>query len=184
MKESIQILVFILAVAAAFLLGWRVMPRLWRKRGKRVLSALHLRRVRGPEREPEPYLPKSTRAFGDEIGAGDSLIYYFYKDYCPHCRTLEPLTAGLPQKITLPDGTSSAVCLVCLSKSWEDTARIIADYCETHGVPKERQFVPAVVIGNRYLLGENEIVPQLMDALAGGEGLKTPLLNGTERLGG
>ena len=94
---------------------------------------------------------------------------------------MEPLTAGLPETITLPDGTQSAVKLVCLNKVEEPMLQVITAYYEQYGVPEEEQYVPAIVIGGRYLFTYNEIVPQLMEALTAGEGLTTPLLNGAER---
>ena len=95
---------------------------------------------------------------------------------------MEPLTSGLPQTITLPDGTASAVRLVGLNKVEDKYFQIISDYYEKYGVPEEKQYVPAMVIGDRYLMPGSEIIDQLMDALMAGEGLETPLLNGTERI--
>ena len=48
-------------------------------------------------------------------------------------------------------------------------------------MPEEEQYVPAVVIGDRYLFAGDEIIEQMMDALTAGEGLNTPLLDGKER---
>lgn len=114
--------------------------------------------------------------------AGDSLVYYFYKDYCPYCAQLNPLMAGLPEKIILPDGTASPVKLIALNKNEPAAAEIIAAYYSNFDVPEDRRYVPAVVIGQRYLMPGSEIIDQLMDALVSGEGLLTPLLNGAQRL--
>ena len=46
---------------------------------------------------------------------------------------------------------------------------------------EEKQYVPAIVIGERYLFAGDEIIAQLAEALTAGEGLQTPLLNGAER---
>ncbi len=54
----------------------------------------------------------------------------------------------------------------------------ITEYYDTHGVPEEEQYVPAMVIGDRYLFAAEEIVLQLMEASIAGEGLNTPILNG------
>ena len=54
-------------------------------------------------------------------------------------------------------------------------------YYEQYKIPEEEQYVPAVVIGNRYLFLGNEIIDQLMDALVAGEGMETPLLNDEDR---
>ena len=177
MKKPLQILCLLLALAAAFALGWRVMPRIWPDIRASVLG----KPTAAPAATPEPYVPHNTAVLDDPVAADDSVIYYFYKDYCPYCRELEPLFAGLPKTITLPDGTASAVKLICLNKVEENCANIIAEYYASHSVPEDRQYVPAAVIGERYLFLEGEIVGQLMDALAAGEGRNTQLLNGAAR---
>ena len=181
MKKGWKILCAALVLIAVFLLGWRVMPKVWPGIKGSIVYPLF------PQLKPEPepvdlYEPKATASFDDEVSAGDSLVYYFYKDYCPWCRQLEPLTAGLPKTVTLPGGTSSAVKLVCLNKVEDRYLKVITDYYEAHAVPEERQYVPAVVIGERYLFAGEEIIAQLCDSLAAGEGLATPLLNGQERV--
>ena len=133
------------------------------------------------DQEQDLYIPESNTAFDDKIFETDSLVYYFYKDYCPYCRAIEPLMAGLPQQITLPDGTTSNVRLVCLNKVEDRFLEIIMGYYEQYKIPEEEQYVPAVVIGNRYLFLGNEIIDQLMDALVAGEGMETPLLNDEDR---
>lgn len=168
-------------MALSFLLGWRVMPRIWPQIKEAVVYPVFPQLKPAPV-EQELYMPESSASFEDEIGSNDSLIYYFYKDYCPYCRELEPLTAGLPKQITLPDGSISQVRLVCLNKVEDSCLKIITDYYESHDIPEERQYVPAIVIGDRYLFLEEEIIDQMMDALQAGEGLNTPLLNGTNRV--
>lgn len=37
--------------------------------------------------------------------------------------------------------------------------KIITWYYEEHGIPEEKQYVPAMVIGDRYLFGGEEIMP-------------------------
>ena len=59
--------------------------------------------------------------------------------------------------------------------------QIITEYYDKYGVVEEEQYVPAIVIGDRYLFAGEEIIGQLMEALVAGEGLKTPLLDGNER---
>ena len=181
MKKGIKILCAVLVLGVVFLAGWRVMPKIWPGIKEAVVYPVFPQMKPTPAPTQEPYAPKSTAAFEDAIAATDSLVYYFYKDYCPWCRQLEPLTAGLPKQITLPDGTVSAVKVVCLNKVEEPMLQVITEYYEQHGVTEEKQYVPAVVIGDRYLFAGDEIIGQLMDALMAGEGLNTPLLNGTER---
>ena len=182
MKKGLKILCAVLALVLAFVLGWRLMPRVWPGIKEAVVYPVFPQMKPTAAPTQEPYRPQSTAAFEDPVDACDSLIYYFYKDYCPWCRQLEPLTAGLPEEITLPDGTRSAVKLVCLNKVEEPMLQVITDYYEKYGVEEEKQYVPAVVIGERYLFAGDEIIAQLMEALMAGEGLQTPLLNGTERV--
>lgn len=184
MKRGIKLLGLILALITAFLIGWRVMPKIWPSIKQNVVYPMipQLKPELTPAITPEPYQPKSDSIFGDAISTSDSLIYYFYKDYCPYCRELEPLTSGLPTLITLPNGKNSTVKLICLNKVEDKFFRIIDDYYERYHVPTERQYVPAIVIGNRYLYLKTEIVDQLMEALVAGEGLITPMLDGAQRL--
>ena len=181
MKKPLRVLCVLLALLAAFLAGWRAMPRVWPELKKAVVYPVfpHLAPTAAPT--AVPYTPRSTAAFGEEVAPTDSLVYYFYKDYCPWCRQLEPLMAALPGEIPLPDGTMSAVKLVCLNKVEEQALKIITAYCDAHDVPEERRFVPAVVVGDRYLFAGEEIIDGLLDALLAGEGLRTPLLDGNER---
>ena len=182
MKKGIRILCLAAALLAVFLLGWRVMPGIWPDIKEAVVYPVLPQLRPAPEPTPEPYQPKSSGEFGDPIAADDSLIYYFYKDYCSYCRQLKPLMAGLPETVTLPDGTQSTVKLICLNKAEEPMLQVITTYYEQHSVPPERRYVPAVVIGDRYLHLADEIVDQLLDALVAGEGLTTPLLDGGQRV--
>ncbi len=195
-KKALIVILVLLAMAAAFVLGWRVMPKVWPGIKAALFGQPKVEEKAQPagseEAKPayEPYMPTATAAFEDEITVTDSLIYYFYKDYCPYCKELEPLTAGLPKVIILPDGRQSDVKLVCLKKNTaegeyadpeKDPANVIAKYYADYEIPEEKQFVPALVIGDRYLFTKEEVVPQLLEALMAGEGLSTPLLNGEER---
>ena len=182
MKKSFKVLIALLVLGGVFLLGWRVMPRAWPGIKEAVVYPVFPQMRPAPAPTLPPYIPHSTAALGDPIQNSDSVIYYFYKDYCSYCRELEPLTAGLPKQITLPDGTVSAVKFIGLNKVEDKYLQIIGSYYEEHSIPAERRYVPAVVIGDQYLFLKDEIVPQLMDALMAGEGLKTPLLDGSQRL--
>lgn len=183
MKRWILIATAFLLTVLSFLLGWRLMPRIWPDIKKNVVYSVF------PQMRPEPsptmelYVPESNTALGDSIAVSESLVYYFYKDYCAYCRELSPLIAGLPKKITLPDGKVSQVRVIALNKAENQYLEMINDYYEKHGIPEDRRYVPAVVIGDKYLFLHDEIVDQLMDALVHGEGLNTPLLDGAERVG-
>ena len=182
MKKGFKILCLAVALIAVFLLGWRVMPLAWPSIKEAVVYPVMPRLKPTPAPTMEPYHPESSAEFGDPIAVSDSLIYYFYKDYCSYCRQLKPLMAGLPETVTLPDGTQSAVKLVCLNKVEQPMLEVITAYYGQHDIPQDRRYVPAVVIGGRYLHLADEIVGQLMDALTNGEGLTTPLLDGGQRV--
>ena len=181
MKKLLKAIALFFLMGVCFLAGWRVMPKAWPWMKETVVYSLFpvLKPTPAPVVTPEPYHPVSTAQLDDAVSPDDSLIYYFYKDYCPYCKNLEPLTANLPQSIHLPDGRESRVKFVCIDKMQmeEMVLQVYADYA----IPGERQFVPAIMIGDRYLLGAEEIMAQLYPALLNGEGIHTPLLNGRER---
>ncbi|QTE75013.1 hypothetical protein JS518_03760 [Clostridiales bacterium FE2010] len=172
MNKGLKVICCLLVLAVVFVLGWRVMPKVWPGIKEAVVYPVLPQLKPTPTPTPEPYHPKSEAAFGDPIEETDSVIYYFYKDYCPFCRDLEPLMAGLPKEITLADGTVSKVKLLCLNKVEDDMLKIITNYYDAHDVSGERRYVPAIVIGDKYLFLKEEIVPGLMEAIYQGEGLK------------
>lgn len=174
MKKTLKFICCILILVVVFLCGWRVMPRIWPGIKANIIYPIFPQIQPEPAPTPEPYIPHGSVSYGETLDATDSVIYYFYKDYCSYCRELEPLTAGLPTEIILSDGVVSKVKLVCLNKVEEDKHKIIIDYYENHNIPDERQYVPAMVIGDKYYHLKSEIVPGLMDALMSGEGLKRP----------
>ncbi len=179
MKRPATVCLIILLLMLSFLFGWRVMPRIWPDIKEAVVYPV-LPQLR-PEPSP-PYVPECNTSYGDPISANDSLLYYFYKDYCKYCKELSPLISGLPETIILPDGMVSRVRLIALNKVEDAAYEIINDYYEAHDIAEDRRYVPAVVVGDRYLYLRAEITDQLMDALVHGEGLSTPLLDGAERI--
>ena len=181
MKKWVAIGSIVAAAAVFFLLGWRVMPRVWPDIKEAVVYPVFPQLRPAPPPTVPPYVPESNTALGDPILSSDSLVYYFYKDYCGYCREISPLMAGLPDTVRLADGTVSRVRLVALNKVEEDVYAVINDYYERYEIPAERRYVPAVVVGEKLLYLRDEIVGQLMDALMNGEGLQTPLLDGGER---
>ena len=181
MKRLAAVCLIILLLMLSFLLGWRVMPRIWPDIKEAIVYPVMPQLRPSPTPSIPPYVPESNTSYGDPISATDSLVYYFYKDYCGYCMELSPLMSGLPEEIFLPDGTVSRVRLIALNKVEDEAYEIISDYYEAQDIAGERRYVPAVVIGDRYLFLRDEITDQLMDALIHGEGLKTPLLDGAER---
>ncbi len=181
MKKRGLIVCIILLAVLFFLLGWRIMPRLWPDIKENVLYPIFPQMRPEPLATLQPYVPDSNTSYGDPISISDSLVYYFYKDYCGYCREISPLMAGLPNEIILHDGTTSHVRLIALNKAEDKYYEIISQYYEKYDIIEERRYVPAVIIGNRYLFLRDEIVEQLTDALINGEGLHTPLLDGNKR---
>lgn len=182
MKRLTAVCLIILLLMLSFLLGWRVMPRIWPEIKEAIVYPVLPQLRPSPAPSVPPYVPESNTSYGDPIAANDSLVYYFYKDNCGYCWELSPLISGLPEEIILPDGTVSRVRLIALNKVEDEAYEIIGDYYEAHDIAEERRYVPALVIGDRYLYLRAEITDQLMDALIHGEGLNTPLLDGAERI--
>lgn len=182
MKRLTTVCLIILLIIMSFLFGWRVMPRIWPDLKEAVVYRVLPQLRPSPAPSVPPYVPESNTAYGDPISVNDSLVYYFYKDNCKYCRELSPLISGLPEEVILPDGTVSPVRLVALNKVEDEACAIINDYYEAEDIAEERRYVPAVVVGDRYLYLRAEITDQLMDALVQGEGLNTPLLDGAERI--
>ena len=96
MKKGVRILCVVIVLGIAFVFGWRVMPKVWPGIKRNIVCSILPQTRPEPETEGEPelYTPKSSSLYGDEISETDSLIYYFYKDYCPYCMALEPLMAA------------------------------------------------------------------------------------------
>lgn len=158
------------------------MPQIWPNIKKAVVYPVFPQLEPEPAATAEPYVPESNTDYGAPISASDSLVYYFYKDYCGYCREISPLINGLPDKILLSDGTKSKVRLVALNKVKEEYHDIINKFYEDHDIPEDRRYVPAIVIGDRYLHLKAEITDQLLNVLINGEGLNTPMLDGSERI--
>lgn len=184
MNKKLKILGGIAAICVSFLMGWRIMPKIWPTIRLNYINRLVPQLQTSSESEDEPifYTPKSNSQYGDPISTRDSLVYYFYKDYCPYCAELEPLFSGLPEQITLPDGSTSKIRLLCLNKVEEKYEKIITGFYEEHNIPVNQRYVPAVVIGNKYLYLKESIEDQLLDSLVAGEGLQTEMLEGAQRV--
>ncbi len=179
MKKLIRFLALVAAFDIVFLLGWRVMPKIWPAIKTQVVYRVlpQMKPSPTPAITPAPYVPKSNAALSDALSPSDSVVYYFYKDYCPYCAQLEPLMAGLPDQIRLETGESSPVRVIALNKNDAEMLAVVSKYYQDFAVPEEEQYVPAVVVGERYLMPGSEIISELMDALMAGEGLDTPRLS-------
>ncbi len=130
------------------------------------------------EEETEDYHPKSNTGIDADVDAGDSLVYYFYRPTCRYCsERADMIIAGLPEEITLADGSKSKIRLVALNKSDPDEGAIIQAYYERKGIPEERQLVPTLIIGESYLCGSVEIKNSFLTLLLSGEGRQTPYID-------
>lgn len=179
MKKLVRFLALMAAFGAVFLLGWRVMPKVWPAIKTQVVYRVlpQMKPSPAPVITPAPYVPKSNATISDEISPSDSVVYYFYKEYCPYCAQLEPLMAGIPDQVRLENGELSPVKVIALNKNDAESAAIISKYYADFSVSEEEQYVPAVVVGEQYLMPGSEIISSLMDALMAGEGIKTPRLS-------
>ena len=191
-KRWFYVLLVLTLMFASFLVGWRLMAYRWWP----VLSPYVKQIVYSviPSLEPEPipqvitpYTPKADAKLHDPIAATDSLFYYFYFPTCPYCANYADMVlAGLPDEITLPDGSVSRVMMVAVNKHDEAEYSYMEAYYNEHGIVKNEeqndQVVPSIVIGDRYLRGTMEIRDYFYQLLLSGEGLNTPLIDGGERV--
>ncbi len=127
---------------------------------------------RRPVQEGQALLAPRSDDLND-IRPEDSLIVYFYKDYCPYCKDLAPLFESLPDTVTLKDGTTSRVRFVSLEKQLPRQMEVVQKYYDKLFVHPDRQYVPMVVIGKKAHFLKEEIESGLMEALLAGEGLET-----------
>ena len=110
-----------------------------------------------------------------DLSDDDSVIVYVYKPNCEFCNKIKPLLEGLPDSITLPDGTPSRVVFVSLDKDDYDQYQIVKQYYEMLEIPEDHQYSPLVIVGDQYYMGYEEIVPNLLNALMAGDGVDTNL---------
>lgn len=186
------VLLVLVLMAGSFLVGWRLMaPHWWPVISPYVKQAVYTvlpsLRPASTAYEVELYTPDADAKIGDPIAATDSLFYYFYFPTCPYCANYaNMILAGLPDEITLPDGSVSRVVMVPVNKHDEAEYPYMEAYYNEHGIVKNEeqndQVVPSVVIGDRYLRGTLEIRDHFYKLLLSGEGLNTPLIDGNERV--
>ena len=133
--------------------------------------------------EPEPEVADETAS--DEgfhrnddlsnLSENDSKIVYVYKPECEFCAQVRPLLEGLPDRIHLSDGTTSRIVFVSLDKDDYDQYQIVKQYYDALQIPEDHQYSPLLIVGDRYYMGYDEIVPSLLNALINGDGLNTDL---------
>ena len=88
MKKGIKILCLAVALIAVFLLGWRVMPRIWPGIKENVVYPLFPQYQPTPAPTQEPYHPKTNTAFDDAISASDSVIFFRSSELVSFCNRL------------------------------------------------------------------------------------------------
>lgn len=129
--------------------------------------------------DAETYHPKSNTSVDENAEESDSLVYYFYRPTCKYCsERADMILAGLPERITLGDGSESTIRIVALNKSDPKDGEIIQSYYEREGIPKDRQLVPTLIIGDYYLCGSGEIKNDFLRLLLHGDGKQTPYIDG------
>lgn len=187
MKKLFKVSTFAaILIFLSFILGWRVMPKIWPTIKSFAMNNIVYKFAPTPAMEPmptpEPYIPQVNSNLKDQFAHTDSVIYYFYKNYCPYCVNLDAFFCAIPDLIVLEDGTRSLVRIVAVEKQVEPGKSIIEEYNAQYAIPEERDFVPAVVIGGEYYMSPNEITTNLYPSLLSGKGLVTPMLGENARM--
>jgi uncharacterized membrane protein/thiol-disulfide isomerase/thioredoxin len=83
----------------------------------------------------------------------------FYSPTCPHCHTV--MEQHLPP---LMDRFGDRLQIISINAATPDGGRLYQDMVEAYGVPRSRLGVPALVVGDRVLVGADEI-PQLLPGI-------------------
>lgn len=83
----------------------------------------------------------------------------FFSPTCPHCHVV--LEQHLPP---LVDRFGDRLQVITVDVTTPDGGRLYQDMVEAYGVPRDRLGVPALVVGDRLLVGSDEI-PQLLPGI-------------------
>lgn len=110
-----------------------------------------------------------------DVAEGDTKIVYIYKPNCEFCAKVKPLLAGLPEYVYLEDGTQSRIVFVSVNKDDYFEYQAVKQYYDMLEIPEDHQYSPLLIVGGKYYMGYDEIVPNLMNALIAGDGLTTDL---------
>ncbi len=81
-------------------------------------------------------------------------VYFFYGDGCPHCAKVEPYIAELKNNPNV-----NVVSYEIYNN--KDNAKLLTEYFNNYTVPARDQGIPAVFIGNSYLVGDKPIIDNL-----------------------
>ena len=110
------------------------------------------------------------------IKTDDSIIILFTSPGCSECEQAEDDMKNWPKTIALGD-IASSVRIVRYSIDNSQNAQKMRQYCIYYDVPEKEQQTPIVFGGQEFLQGYNEIKKELLDLLASGECLDTPLFS-------
>ena len=75
----------------------------------------------------------------------------------------------------LADGTVSRIVFASLNKDDYDQYQAVKQYYEDLLIPEDHRYSPLLIVGEKFYMGYDEIVPNLMNALIAGDGLLTDL---------
>ena len=129
--------------------------------------------------EPEPTAEPEKDFYRNDDLAGlkesDSRIVYVYKPNCEFCAKIKPLLEGLPEHVVLQDGTVSRIVFVSLDKDDYDQYQAVKQYYDDLQIPEDHRYSPLLIVGEKFYMGYDEIVLNLMNALIAGDGLMTDL---------
>lgn len=139
------------------------------------------KRILEPEVKPQTALPyvSEKRVRVDKSGT-DSNIIYLYVPLCAECEDVESFFDDLDPSYNIPyDGQliNSQVIITKLNVSEIENLNLLRTYISKFGVPEERQQVPIIFIGDKYLFGIEEIKGNLKNLILSGEGFFTPKFN-------
>lgn len=103
-------------------------------------------------------------------------LYFFYGDGCPHCARVEPLVNSLeaqyPVEIHKFEIYNNRSNMVLLNQLFD-----------SYNIQNEDRGIPAIFIGNHYLIGDKPILENLESALKNNMGSDCPKLNGQNATG-
>lgn len=85
-------------------------------------------------------------------------IYFFTGTNCPHCIKVEPLVEQLSQEQDLD------IQFINISNPRKNY-QMFMEFCKLYHVPVTRGGVPAIFIGNDYLIGDSRILQSLRSTI-------------------
>lgn len=90
------------------------------------------------------------------LGGAELKAVYFYRDDCEECMQLKPYLESLPGEILIGKERVPLVIEALASRSG-DNGEVLRQFFRDYDVPEEKQMVPFVILGDKYLAGADEI---------------------------